>query len=179
MREIVIIFFFSLISVLGLAQNTEWFVESSNITFKIKNAGFTVNGDIIGLNTKINFDAAKSYSNSIEATINTKSITTNNGARDKHIHKSDFFDVEKYTFIKLSSGTFAKQLDGSFKGYFKLKIKNVTKDVVIPFIFIVKEGKANFRGTFTINRLDYGIGESSIILSDNVSITLDINVLKK
>lgn len=179
MQKVILVLVFSLLSSFGFAQNTEWTVSSSKITFKIKNAGFMVDGDISGLKAKINFDAAKSYSNSIETTVDAKSITTHSGARDRHIHKPDFFDVEKYTIITLSSSTFAKQADGTYKGYFKLTIKNVTKDVVIPFAFTEKDDKANFKGTFTINRLDYGVGENSMILSNNATITLDVNVVKK
>jgi polyisoprenoid-binding protein YceI len=179
MRKIILVLVFSLLNFFGFTQNTEWLIASSKITFKIKNAGFTVDGDVSGLTAKINFDAVKSYSNSIEASVNAKSIATNNGARDKHIHKPDFFDVEKYTTITLGGSTFAKQTDGSFKGYFKLTIKNITKDIVIPFTFIEKEGKANFKGVFTINRLDFGIGESSMILSNTVTVTMDVNVFKK
>jgi polyisoprenoid-binding protein YceI len=160
-----------------LAQK-KWQVGNSSVTFKIKNAGFIVDGSIVGLKANINFDAKKSYSNTIEATVDVKTITTNNSARDKHIRKPEFFDVEKYSTIALSSGTFAKQTDDSFKGYFKLIIKNVTKDVVIPFTFIEKESEAIFTGTFTINRLHYNVGESSLLLSNNVTIVIKLNVFK-
>ncbi len=179
MRKIIIVLVFSLLNFFGFAQNTEWLVSSSKITFKIKNAGFTVDGDISGLKAKINFDATKSYSNSIEATAEAKTINTGNSSRDGHLKKDDYFGVDKFSIISIAGATFAKQTDGSFKGYFKLTIKNVTKDVVIPFTFIEKEGKANFKGVFTINRLDFGVGESSMILSNTVTVTMDVNVLKK
>lgn len=72
-----------------------------------------------------------------------------------------------------------KKTDGSFRGYFKLTMKGKTKDVLVPFTFTEKGGKAMLKGTFTINRLDYGIGESSIILSDNAIIAIEVNAIKK
>ncbi|MDX2172012.1 MAG: YceI family protein [Bacteroidota bacterium] len=161
------------------SQNTEWTVTTSKITFKIKNAGFNVDGTFGGLKAKINFDASKSYSNTIEASVDAKTLNSGNSGRDGHLKKEEYFGVDKFPIISLTGTTFAKQPDGSFKGYFKLTLKNTTKDIVIPFTFVEKEGKGTFKGGFTINRLDYGVGSSSMILSNNANLTLEVNVIKK
>jgi polyisoprenoid-binding protein YceI len=176
LRVIIAICFFTLSTI---AQNTEWTVTSSAITFKIKNAGFTVDGDFKGLEAKINFDASKSFSNAIEATIDAKNINTGNNSRDNHLRKEEYFSVEKFPKIKLSGSTFTKQADGSFKGYFKLTLKGITKDMVIPFTFIEKENKATIEGELKLNRRDYGVGGSSIMMSDNVSLTIKTELEKK
>ena len=161
------------------AQNTEWLITNSSITFKIKNAGFNTDGAFGGLKGKIFFDATKSYSNTIEATIDVKTINTGSSGKDTHLKKDEYFGVEKYPTISLKASTFAKQADGSFKGYFKLTIKSTTKDIIIPFTFSEKEGKGKFVGQFTINRRDYGVGGSSMILSDNATIFIETTVTKK
>jgi len=161
------------------SQNTEWSIVSSTVTFKIKNAGFTVDGKLGAVTGKIVFDAAKSYSNNIDVSIDSKSLNTNNSSRDGHLKKKEYFDVQTYPLINMKANLFGKEKDGTFKGYFKLSLKNTTKDLVIPFSFIETAGKATFKGIFTINRLDYGIGESSMILSDNTTITIQVNVVKK
>jgi polyisoprenoid-binding protein YceI len=58
-------------------------------------------------------------------------------------------------------------------------LKGQTKDILVPFSFIEKDGKATLKGTFTINRLDFGVGESSMILSNNVVITIEVIASKK
>ena len=160
-------------------QNTEWIVASSSVTFKIKNAGFTVDGSLGALKATILFDAAKYYSSSIVATLDSKTINTGNSSRDGHLKKEEYFDIEKYPTISLKASLFSKEPNGSYRGFFKLTIKKTTKDVIIPFTFVEKNDKGLFKGTFTINRLDYGVGESSMILSDNASITIEVNVIKK
>ena len=160
-------------------QNQEWVVTSSSIKFKIKNAGFTVDGSLSGLTAKIIFDATKGYGNSIDAVMDAKSINTGNESRDGHLKKTEYFDVLNFPSINMKSTLFGKETDGSFKGYFKLTIKGKTKDVVVPFSFIEKDGKGILKGTFTIDRLDFGVGESSMILSDRVIITIEVNVIKK
>ena len=48
--KIVLIFFLAVFA--GLAQNTEWTVASSSVKFRIKNAGFMVDGEFGGLEAK-------------------------------------------------------------------------------------------------------------------------------
>ncbi len=179
MKKIKLTLVFCLIVMICLAQNSEWTVTSSTIKFKIKNAGFMVDGTFGGLEAKINFDATKSYSNSIEANIEAKTINTGNNSRDKHLKKEEYFSIEKYPKIILNASTFAKQPDGSFKGYFKLTIKSTTKDVVMPFTFSESNTSALIKGSFAINRIDYEIGESGLILSNNATISIEAKLTKK
>lgn len=179
--------FFLALSLISLAfvsqtattQNQEWVVSSSTVKFKIKNAGLTTDGTFNGLAAKIIFDPSKGFGNSIDATIDAKSINTGNGTRDGHLKKTDYFDVVSFPAINMKATLFGKETDGSFRGYFKLTMKGKTKDVLVPFTFTEKDGKAILKGTFTINRLDFGVGESSMILSNNAKITIEVNVTKK
>lgn len=137
-----------------------------------------VNGSFLGLNAKINFDPSKNAGNSIQASVEAKTIDTDNTTRNGHLKKEEYFDVEKYPKLTLVSTFFGKDKD-VFRGYFNVTIKDKTKAITIPFTFTEKTGKATFKGSFILNRLDFGVGESSIILSDNVTVTLEVNVQKK
>jgi polyisoprenoid-binding protein YceI len=159
--------------------NTEWTIVSSIVSFKIKNAGFNIYGSLSSLNAKIFFDPSKAFSNSIEATIYSKSINTDNTTRDGHLKKEEYFEADKFPKISLKANLFKKETNGDFNGFFKLTIKNTTKDIRIPFTFTEKDGKGLFKSSFTINRLDYGVGASSMILSDDATIHVEMNVLKK
>lgn len=160
-------------------NNSAWSVVSSSVKFKIKNAGFGVDGSFTGLNANINFDASKSFGNIIEASIESKSMNTGNNSRDGHLKKEEYFDVEKFPKIAMKSTIFSLEKDGSFKGYFKLTMKDKSKDFFIPFTFTEKDGKGKFNAKFNINRLDYNVGKSSMIQSDNLILMIEINVIKK
>lgn len=162
-----------------LTPNQEWRVLSSTIKFKVKNAGFTVDGTFGELVAKVNFDPAKNYGNVIEASIDAKTINTGNTTRDGHLKKEEYFNVLKYSKIIMKATVFSKQADGSFKGYFSLTIKDKSKDIVVPFNFTEKDGKGVFKASFAINRLDFEVGSSSVILSNNVTVMLEVNVIKR
>ena len=145
------------------AANTDWTIVSSAVTFKIKNAGFTIDGKFGPITGTITFDEAENSGNFIDAIIYSKTLNTGNDLRDEHIKKKDYFNVDKFPQIEMKATLFDKETNGTFKGNFKLTLKNKTKDVVVPFSFTQKDGKGVFKGTFTINRLDYGVGTSSTV----------------
>jgi len=173
-----IVFLTLLINTSVFAQSNEWKATASKISFKIKNAGLTVDGTLSGLSAKINFDI-NSISNNIEASIDAKTINTKNSLRDEHLREKDYFDVTKFQKITLKSTQITKEKNGNFKGTFELTIKNKKKLITIPFSFVEVDGNATLKGAFTINRLDFEVGDSSFILSDNVYISIEVKVAKK
>ncbi len=95
-------------------------VDSSTIKFKIKNAGFTVEGSFSDLKAKINFEGTDLAGSAIDAVISTKTINTGNKTRDGHLKDEKYFDVAKYPLISLKSNSFLKQNNDSYIGRFKL-----------------------------------------------------------
>lgn len=163
----------------GMGQNQAWSVSSSSVTFKIKNAGLTVSGSFSGLEAKIVFDGEKASGNKIEASIDAKSINTGINARDNHLRKAEYFDADTYPKIRMSAVLFSKQGPGKYTGYFSLTLKNTTRAVSVPFEFRESGSQATFTGSFTINRKDFGIGESSWIMADDVTVTITVTAAKK
>jgi polyisoprenoid-binding protein YceI len=176
MKLLLIKFSLALIPFFFVGDNTSWKVKSAAITFKIKNAGLTIDGSFTGLEAELKFNSLKLAESSIKASVNTKSVNTGNDMRDGHIRKPEYFDVSKFPKITLESTKFEKTGPITFKGTFNLTMKGVTKEIIIPFNFIKIPEKTEFKGNFTINRRDYGIGGNSMSLADIVTITLDILV---
>jgi polyisoprenoid-binding protein YceI len=145
----------------------------SSITFEIKNLGITTGGSIGGLSTKVNFNPANLGISTLEASVDAKTINTDNSGRDEHLRSEDFFDVARYPKISLKSVAFRHKSGNNYTGSFTLTIKDKSKLVEIPFTFLDKGNTVEFKGTFKINRLDYGIGSSSMVLSDDVTVNID------
>ena len=161
------------------AQNQVWQVVSSKITFKIKNAGFMVDGKLGGLNANIQFDTSKDFGNKIEASIDASTISTGITARDNHLKKEEYLYIDKYPKISMISSSITKESDGKFKGLFNLSLKGITKIVPIIFTISQQSDKTVFSGNFSINRRDYSVGSSNLILSDDVTIYLEVSCIKK
>jgi polyisoprenoid-binding protein YceI len=155
-----------------------WKLNSSNITFKIKNAGVTVNGSLTGTMADIRFDPANPAQSSIVASLEAGTIETGIALRNKHLRKEQYFHVDKYPQITMRSTKIEKKDSNAYLGNFNLTIKETTKNIQVPFNFIEKGPGGEFKGEFKINRLDYKIGESSWLMDNEVIISIQLNVTR-
>jgi polyisoprenoid-binding protein YceI len=146
----------------------------SAVSFKIKNAGIGVDGIFKTFEANIDYNESVKAPSSIKATVKVESVDTGIEGRDKHLRKDDFFDVEKYPVMTFQSTQILKNSNGSFIAEGKLTIKDVTKDIKIPFTYT----NGVFEGTITLNRLDYGVGGSSITMSNDVQVFLKVAAAK-
>lgn len=154
----------------------QWKLQEASVTFKIKNAGLTVNGTLGGLQTNIQFDPANVKESAITASLDANTIDTGIGARDKHLRKETYFHADKYPKITIRSTSLEATGVDTYRGNFDLTIKNTTKKIKMPFTFTPNRNTGVFKGDFELNRLDFQIGETSWLLADNVRIAIQITV---
>jgi polyisoprenoid-binding protein YceI len=170
---------FLLIANFALAQAYTPTDAGSSVHFTIKNFGIKVGGDFTGLKGSIIFNPKALATSSINVSVDANSINTDNGSRDKHLRKEEYFDVAKHTTLSFVS---TKITESSVAGrYFvvgNLTIKGVTKPVQFGFSATATEVGYKFNGEFEINRRDFGVGGSSSIMADKLKVKLDISAKK-
>jgi polyisoprenoid-binding protein YceI len=168
-----------LLSVAALAfSQSKYTVTKSTITFKIKNLGVNTGGNISGFKGDIPFDPAHLDASSIEASVETNTINTGNDTRDEHLRSDSYFDVAKYPKIMIKSVSLNHKSGNSYTGTFNLTIKDKTNTVDIPFTYTETDNRASFKGTLQIKRSDYGVGNKSMIMSNEVNISIDVEATK-
>lgn len=153
-------------------------VARSAISFKIKNMGIGTNGTVAGLQADVHFNPEDPASGTMEASVDANSINTDNTSRDEHLKEAEYFDVAHYPKITLKSISFKRKNGNNYTGLFNLTIKDKTRQVEIPFSYSQKENTSTFKGAFKLNRLNYGVGGNSLILSDEVTVMIDVEIAK-
>jgi len=175
MKRITTLLFFILLISKGYAQNLTPVDVGSTVKFTIKNFGFSTAGTFTGLKGNIRFDAAGIGNTSFNVSVDARSINTNNQAKDKHLCKEEFLDVEKYPLISFSSSAIsANAKPGMFLMYGKLAIKGITKEISFPFTATAQNNGYLFSGSFNINRGDFKVGGSSLVLADKLEVSLSV-----
>lgn len=149
-------------------------ISSSKVSFKIKNAGITVNGTFGDVSGTVDFDPDNHVKGKMDVNIQATTINTGISARDNHLRKAEYFDVAKYPQINMKSRFFGKNKDGSFTGYFTLSMKGQSGNVTMPFTATEKDGKITFKGSFTLDRRDYKVGGNSLIMGDEVTVDIEV-----
>ena len=151
----------------------------------------TVRGSFKKVTGKVVYDKANPAASSVEAVIDTSSITsTGVEQRDGHLKSPDFLDIAKYPTITFKS-TKVEPYDGGSKAKVtgNLTIKDVTRPVVLDVEFLGEtkgmEGLPHigFTGTTRINREDFGLTWNMALeaggwlVGKDVNITLDVEAI--
>lgn len=162
------------------ANAQDWKPNTAAVTFKIKHAlGAYADGKFGGLVASINFNPDNLGSSVIEASIKTETLDTDNNIRDKELKSNEYFDVAKYPKITMKSSSITKSSGtNEYIGTFDLTIKNKTKSIKIPFTFTENGDTGTFKGQFTIDRTEFGVGEETRLLSNDAKISIKLNVKK-
>jgi polyisoprenoid-binding protein YceI len=157
-----------------------WTIPStSKANFSINGMFGACNGTLDFTSSNLSFDPNNPAAASMEVVLSIASINTNSSKRDKHLKTDDFFDEAKYPAISFKS-TSIQKADNGYAVTGNLKIKEVTKTVTIPFTFVPTGKIATFKGDFTINRMDYKVGEKQKFgVGKEVRIALNIPVNAK
>lgn len=149
-------------------------IKSSKITFKIKNAGITVDGSFSDLKADIKFDPKNLEKSVLNASVGVATIDTEIKKRDKDLQMKKYFYVEKYPRINMTSKKIKHVEKDKYKGTFDLTIKGVTKQIEIPFTYTGKDNEGKFSAEFKVNRRDFGVGSNSLILSDEATVFIEV-----
>ncbi len=177
MKKIHLIIIILLSGVVAIA--TSWSPTTASVKFYIKNTGLVVDGSLSGLAATVDFNPEDLAGSQISASVKVNTIKTGIDARDAHLKKDEYFDAASFPKIEMTSKSFSKNSGDNYTGKFNLTIKGKTKSISVPFTFKETNGKGTFNATFNINRLDFGVGQSSFVLSDDVKVKLTLNTTKK
>ena len=150
--------------------------QGSTLKFTIKNLGFGVDGSFSGFAGDISFDAQKPAVSSINVTINAATVNTDNSLRDEHLKADGYFDVKNYPLIRLVSNKIVTGKASVYQFNGVLTIKGKSKTISFPFTATSLADGYLFKGTFKINRKDFGVGGTSTIADE---LEVQLNVIAK
>jgi polyisoprenoid-binding protein YceI len=123
----------------------------------------------------------------IHLILEADSIETGNKKRDNHLSSVDFFDTQKFPFIRFHSVSFEKGKSNNYLLEGDCVIHGVSKRLVVDVIF---EGnkengygnkKASFHSCFQINRHDFGIKSNvffEALITKEITVVLDLEFLE-
>ena len=139
----------------------------------------TVNGRFNTFEGKIPFDDKDITKSSVNVTIKTASVNTDNTTRDADLRSAGFFDADKFPEITFQSKSVEKK-GSDYVAHGTLTIKGVAKDVDLPFqlkgpVDAGKMGKVmGAHASLTVNRQDFGVAKAPGMVGNEVKIDLNV-----
>jgi polyisoprenoid-binding protein YceI len=160
----------------GAARAADWTLEDgSAIGFTATQQGRPVDGHFDRFNAAIDFDPEDLARSRVEVVIDVASIATGHKDRDAALRSSSFFDADRWPEARFVSDRFVHQQGDRYQAQGELSIRDVTRDVVLPFTLAIGPHpdaaaalQAKADGELTIARLDYGVGQGDFASTQTV-----------
>jgi polyisoprenoid-binding protein YceI len=174
-----------------LAADTYQFDKShTTVGFQVRHLVTNVGGRFQDFSGTIKVDRAKPENSSVEFTIQTASIDTNESKRDEHLKSPDFFDVAKQPTITFKSTSVKPTGKDAYEVAGNLTLRGVTKRITLPVTFL-GEGKdpwgnekMGFEIATTLDRKDYGMSwnkaldQGGVLVGDEVKVQISVEANK-
>jgi len=188
MCRFVFAFVLSLVAAVNMAAQGDWKIDPNHSTaqFAVRHLGVsTVRGAFTKVSGSAKYDPADVSKTQLDATIDASSVDTRVEMRDNDIRSANFLDVQKYPTITFHSKQVKAAGDGKLQIVGDLTIHGVTKEVSLDVdgpSAAIKDPMGNRRigasATTKINRKDFGVNGASGIAGDELSITIDVELIQ-
>jgi polyisoprenoid-binding protein YceI len=121
--------------------------------------GVPVEGTFKKFDAQVAFDPRKPEGGTVALQIDTGSASLGVPMSDAELPKPPWFDTAHFPQASFQSNAIKALGEGRFEMAGKLTIKNVSRQVTVPVTIATAGNLAVATGSFTIQRLDYKVGD--------------------
>jgi polyisoprenoid-binding protein YceI len=155
--------------------------------FSVRHLGIsTVRGTFTKVSGEVKYSPSDPTSSSIVTSIDANSVDTRVEMRDNDVRGQHFLDVAKYPTITFQSKHVEVAGSGKLKVTGDLTIHGVTKEVVLdvdgptgPMKDPMGNAHLGASATTKINRSDFAMNDLQGMVGDEVSITIDVELVDR
>ncbi len=174
------------------AETARWEIDPDHSVIEFRVTHMVIShtaGRFMDYHGFVVMDAEANTFKTIEATIQTASINTNQEKRDTHLRNSDFLDAVQFPTMTYKMTRYQKT-GKTYTVVGNLTLRGVTKEVTLTGSLngVTKDPWGNTRAGFTadgtVNRKDFGmvwnktLDNGGLVVGDEVQIHLDIECIK-
>jgi polyisoprenoid-binding protein YceI len=170
------------------AQSGTWQIDPNHSAaqFSVRHLGVsTVRGAFMKVSGSAMYDPADPSKDTIDVSIDASSVDTRVQMRDNDLRSPNFLDVQKYPTITFKSKRAKSAGDGKLQVVGDLTIHGVTKEVTLDVdgpSAPIKDPWGNQRigasASTKINRKDFGVNGAATAVGDEISITIDTELIQ-
>lgn len=160
---------------------TPWLLtaERTSLTFTATQIGQAFTGRFGAVEGSLILDPSNLASARLTATVTIAPVDTGDAQRNAALPGEDWFDVADHPKASFKSRKFVHKDGRSYEVTGVLNIKGVDHQVTIPFTMTPEGDDARIKGSFSINRTDFNVGEGSWATGQwiGLDVKVDINAL--
>jgi polyisoprenoid-binding protein YceI len=173
----------------GYAQTSTWKIDPdhSSVNFEIPHMAVRhVHGSLTNVSGVVELNDKDITKSSVEATIDTTTVSTGVVMRDNTLKSDDFFNVQKYPQITFKSRSLRRN-SRTVQPFGDLTLNGVTRsgtlDLDGPSPPRTISGKTiswfSARGLIRRSDFNFGASKSNAVVGDDVKLTIDVEIDKQ
>lgn len=182
----IITFLILLVPIIAKAEVPAWQIlpNESSITFTGIQNNSPVSGKFKKFTGEIAFDPAQLSASKVRIVIDMNSVSTSYSDFTSTLLTPDWFDVKLFPQAVFEASHFTKSAENTYEAKGTLTIRDKTVPVTLTFLVEkLSETKGRVKGSTTLKRLVFGIGqgewESTDEVKDEVKVTFTLTAIKK
>jgi polyisoprenoid-binding protein YceI len=148
----------------------------STVRFAVKGS-VDIHGTFDKWDATMTFTSTDPMTGAVEMKIQTASVNTGSGMKDKTLKGKDFFDVEEYPFATFQSTKVTQTGPENFTMIGDFTVRGVTKQETLTVTASGKGmGSGTIHGTMAFDRKDFGMtkGIPLLKIADRVEVIVDL-----
>jgi polyisoprenoid-binding protein YceI len=146
---------------------------AGTLEFQATQAGAKFTGAFRRFHVRLDFDPAQPAAGSLDVTVETGSVDTQDSERDEVLKGPDFFWTEKYPQAAFHATSFERTGAG-WRATGELTIRGVKKAVPVNFSLALAGAVSEMQGTASLKRLQFGIGQGDWASTEWIGDDVDI-----
>ena len=131
---------------------------ASRIDFRYQQMGVAMQGSFRHFTGTLNLDAAQPQKSSVSLSVQTGSISLGSPDADQTAAGAEFFNIKTFPAARFQSSQVQSLGAGRYRITGTFSLKNISRPLTVDATLQVQGASQLLTGTFSLKRLDYGIG---------------------
>lgn len=166
------------VAVSDAATATTWKVDParSHIGFSGVQTGEPFQGRFESFQATIDFDPAKPDDGRALIVIDLATAKTGDSQRDEALPGEDWFNISRFPTARFEVKHFVAKGGNAYEALGTLSVRNISRDVVLPFTLDVTDGVAHAKGHVDLMRNVFGVGQNAWSTDAYVSFPVGVDI---
>ncbi len=153
-----------------------WLVnKNAQLGFVAQWEGQPVIGSFQQWTADIVFSPDDLKNSSLTVKVDLASVATGDEQRDSALPSADWFDVAHHPTAIFLASNFKKVAEGSYKANGTLSLRDKTAPIVLSFKLKIDGDKATAKGSTTLDRTVFGVGQGEFSATDQISAAVKVS----
>ncbi|HUG04770.1 MAG TPA: YceI family protein [Steroidobacteraceae bacterium] len=153
--------------------------NAGSLQFVATQAGAKFTGGFRTFTVRFDFDPARPAGGSLDVTVDLKSVDTADADRDGILESAEFFWTDRHPQARFHANRFRREAE-RWRADGELTLRGSTQPVAVLFALDGKPRQLGMKGTATLRRLDFGVGQgewsTTEWIGDEVEVRFDLKL---